>query len=225
MKKNIKISLSFILLVSLFAFTCNKEEFPILEPHLDSNLYGEQIVTTSNLRVTYFRNGDEIPHAQDSESWRKAGENKEPAWAFYDNDSSTIEQCGLLYNWFAVNDPRGLAPQGWHIPTKEEWKQLGEYFAKNYPRNVKPIKSKTAWVKYENGDNSSGFNAFPCGYRSKNGVNNQYGDATAWWSSSKDGGGDNSHNSFIFSFSNVYHEYNVTQNTRTSGLSVRCMKY
>lgn len=222
MKKSVKTILSTLLLASLFAFTSiNKLT---VEENFESMLYGDQTVMTTNLKLTKFKNGEDIPQAKSAEEWERAGENKKPAWTYYNNDSSTAEQCGLLYNWFAVNDPRGLAPEGWHIPSEDEWKKLGDFFSQKYPRNVNSIKSKTEWTRYENGDNTSGFNAFPCGYRSKTGSFNQFGGATAWWSASKDGGGDRSHNSMFFSFSNVYHEYNVAQNNRASGLSVRCMK-
>lgn len=226
MQKNMKHTLSLLAIMVLMACTyANSENSAAdIKNEYESVIYGNQEVMISNLRVTKFRNGEDIPHAEDAKAWEKAGENKAPAWAYYNNDPSTADECGLLYNWYAVADVRGLAPEGWHIPSEDEWKKLGDFFAAEYPRNVSPVKSKSAWVKYDNGDNSSGFNAFPCGYRGKDGEYSQYGDATAWWSASKDRGGDRSLNSLFFSFSNVFHEYRVAQNNRSAGLSVRCMK-
>jgi uncharacterized protein (TIGR02145 family) len=82
---------------------------------------------TRNLDVERFRNGDLIPHAESNEEWKVAGENGQPAWCYYDNDPENGKKYGKLYNWFTVNDSRGLAPEGWHIPTYEEWARLEEF--------------------------------------------------------------------------------------------------
>ena len=74
---------------------------------------GNQIWMTENLKVKKYRNGDIIPQVQDSLQWSQLTTG---AWCYYENDPSK----GILYNWFAVNDPRGLAPEGWHIPTDKE---------------------------------------------------------------------------------------------------------
>ena len=88
---------------------------------------GNQIWMTKNLNVDKFRNGDPILEAKTDEEWQKAGEKKQPAWCYYDNDPKNGEQYGKLYNWYAVNDPRGLAPEGYHVPTDAEWTQLSDY--------------------------------------------------------------------------------------------------
>jgi uncharacterized protein (TIGR02145 family) len=88
---------------------------------------GTQVWTTKNLDVSTFRNGDVIPQASTDEAWEAAGGNKQPAWCYYDNDSANGTKYGKLYNWYAVNDPRGLAPEGYHIPTDEEWTVLIDY--------------------------------------------------------------------------------------------------
>ncbi len=77
-----------------------------------------------NLRVFYFRNGDPIPIVKTDEAWKEAGENGEPACCYYENNSEYGKTYGVLYNWYAVNDPRGLAPEGWHVPTDAEWTAL-----------------------------------------------------------------------------------------------------
>jgi uncharacterized protein (TIGR02145 family) len=88
---------------------------------------GTQVWTTKNLDVSTFRNGDVIPQATTDEAWEAAGENKQPAWCYYDNDTANASKYGKLYNWYAVNDPRGLAPAGYHIPTDAEWTVLTDY--------------------------------------------------------------------------------------------------
>jgi uncharacterized protein (TIGR02145 family) len=85
---------------------------------------GKQVWTTKNLNLMTFRNGDSIPHAKTNEEWETAFKNEKPAWCYYDNNPANGEKYGILYNWYAVNDPRGLAPDGFHIPSKTEWDTL-----------------------------------------------------------------------------------------------------
>lgn len=82
--------------------------------------HSEAIWLKQNLDVTTYNNGDVIEHAQTEEEWKAANENKIGAWCYYDNDPDK----GILYNKYAVNDNRGLAPSGWHIPTDIEWNNL-----------------------------------------------------------------------------------------------------
>ena len=88
---------------------------------------GKQIWMKENLNVTFFRNGDPIPEAKSKEEWIAAGKQNKPAWCSYDNDAKNDVKYGKLYNWFAVSDPRGLAPQGWKIPEFEDLNTLDTY--------------------------------------------------------------------------------------------------
>jgi uncharacterized protein (TIGR02145 family) len=85
---------------------------------------GKQVWMSNNLNVDKFRNGDPIPEAKTNEEWEKAGNEGKPAWCYYENDPSNGEKYGKLYNWYAVNDPRGLAPEGWKIPTFNNFTDL-----------------------------------------------------------------------------------------------------
>jgi hypothetical protein len=87
---------------------------------------GTQVWMTKNLDVSTFRNGEIIPEAKTPEEWEAAKENKQAAWCYYDNNPANGTKYGKLYNWYAVNDPRGLAPEGWHVPTDQEWNVLEE---------------------------------------------------------------------------------------------------
>jgi uncharacterized protein (TIGR02145 family) len=87
---------------------------------------GTQVWMTKNLDVSTFRNGEIIPEAKTNIEWEAAGDNKQPAWCYYDNNPANGTKYGKLYNWYAVNDPRGLAPDGWHVPTDQEWYELAE---------------------------------------------------------------------------------------------------
>jgi uncharacterized protein (TIGR02145 family) len=85
---------------------------------------GTQVLMTKNLDVSTFRNGEIIPEAKTTEEWEAAGKNKQPVWCYYRNDPKNGTKYGKLYNYYAVNDSRGLAPAGWHIPTYGEWDVL-----------------------------------------------------------------------------------------------------
>ena len=74
------------------------------------------------LNVNKFRNGDDIPLAKTNEEWKKAGEQHQPAWCYY-NSSSRYK----LYNYWAVVDPRGIAPEGWKVPSKSDFEDLMTY--------------------------------------------------------------------------------------------------
>jgi len=88
---------------------------------------GTQEWMAENLHTFYFRNGDAIPIIKNLEDWVKAGENKHPACCYYENNGENGAKYGLLYNWYAVNDPRGLAPEGCHVPSDAEWTTLTDY--------------------------------------------------------------------------------------------------
>ena len=85
---------------------------------------GNQIWMRDNLNVVEFTNGDVIRQARTKNEWLEAGESCEPAWCFYRSDAKGDKSMGLLYNWFAANDPRGLAPEGWRVPTSEDYEEL-----------------------------------------------------------------------------------------------------
>lgn len=107
---------------------------------------GTQIWMTENLNVSTFRNGEPIPEAKTDEEWKAAGTQGKPAWCYYDNDSKNGAKYGKLYNWYAVNDPRGLAPEGWHVPNDEEWETLENYLGDDAS---KKMKSTSGWDSFE----------------------------------------------------------------------------
>lgn len=93
---------------------------------IDGNVYttikiGDQWWMAENLKVAHYRNGEEIPEVTDNTAWSGLSTG---ARCVYDNTESNADTYGYLYNWYAVNDSRNIAPEGWHVPTDEEWKQL-----------------------------------------------------------------------------------------------------
>ncbi len=103
---------------------------------------GTQVWMTKNLDVSTFRNGDPIPEAKTNEEWIKAGEEGKPAWCYYNNDTVYGRKYGKLYNWYAVNDARGLAPSGYHVPTDTEWGTLETFLGNDAGTKMK---SKTIY--------------------------------------------------------------------------------
>lgn len=117
---------------------------------------GDQIWMGANLNVDKFQNGDPIPQAKTNNEWIKAGRDKKPAWCYYQNNAQNGLTYGKLYNWYAVNDRRGLAPKGWHIPARSEWEELISYLKKDFNDVNEALKTKIGWKNYEAGGYETG---------------------------------------------------------------------
>jgi len=123
---------------------------------------GTQTWMVENLDVVKYRNGDIIPQVTDPTAWAGLTTG---AWCWYANSSANGLVYGKLYNWYAVNDSRGLAPIGYHVPTNAEWTTLTNYLGGQLIAGEK-MKSTTLWNSTLYATNSSGLTAFPAGYRS-----------------------------------------------------------
>lgn len=142
---------------------------------------GTQIWASANLNVLTFRNGDSIPEAKTNKEWVTAGESGKPAWCFYNNDPANGKKYGKLYNWYAVNDPRGLAPAGWTLPGDADWAALA-YHLGGIDVAGNKMKSTSGWVGGNIGTNETGFTGLPGGYRVENGTFLNLGSIGTWWS-------------------------------------------
>lgn len=180
---------------------------------------GNQIWMTENLNVETFRNGDTIPRARTNKEWDAARQRREPAWCYYDNDSTNGEIYGKLYNWFAVSDPRGLAPEGWAIPSDNEWKILIDYLGGEDQAGAS-MKSTYGWRDEGNGHNKSGFSAFPGGFRSTDGRFHFVKRNGDWWSSSPA----INLNAWGYQLKNNNNDISRYMNIMGKGMSVRCLK-
>jgi len=108
---------------------------------------GKQEWLDSNLAVDTFRNGDAIPEAKTKAAWLKAGKEGKPAWCFYNNDPSNETKYGKLYNWYAVNDPRGLAPEGYQVASDKDWQVLKIFLDDDNNLGAgNKLKSQVGWV-------------------------------------------------------------------------------
>lgn len=130
-----------------------------------------------NLNTEKFRNGDLIPEARTLADWKKAGENKQAVWCCFNNDATSCTKYGKLYNWYAVSDPRGLAPQGWHVASDEEWTELILVFGGQEIAG-KAMKEKRADAKSE----KDVFAGELFGYRNMDGKFYDSGQRLYWWS-------------------------------------------
>jgi endo-1,4-beta-xylanase len=178
---------------------------------------GKQTWAAVNLDAGTFRNGDAIPEASTDADWKKACDEGKPAWCWYDNDQLCGKKYGRLYNWFAVNDPRGLAPKGWHIPIQEEWTTLTDSLGKEAG---KLLKNTIGWKENGNGTNASGFRALPGGFRYDSGKFENAGIKGYWWSSTDLLDYTAWVRSLFSTDNNVYSYFT----SKKLGLSVRCIK-
>lgn len=111
----------FAVCLTLLFFACKKDK--AIEPGV---IICSQVWMPQNLDVTAYRNGDTIPHITDYVEWVTATQG---AWCTFNN----VPGGTKLYNWYAIRDPRGIAPEGWHVASAGEWGVLNEYVGKYGP--------------------------------------------------------------------------------------------
>lgn len=202
------INVLLIFLLSTAVIAQNHKKTPVPERSFKSVTIGSQRWMAENLNIGSFRNGEPIPQAKTKEEWLAAYKNERAAWCYYNNDPVNGKKYGKLYNWYAVNDPRGLAPRGWHVPTDREWQTLvtalggeGSAFAK--------MKSTT------------GFHALPGGERwFEDAGFYKAGEIGFWWSATAYNKWNAWYHALHFGYSQIGRD-NGGMNT---GFSVRCIK-
>jgi len=123
-----------------------------------------------NLSVTRYQNGDSIPDGTaDHAAWAQLSTG---AWAYPDSQAALRRSFGLLYNWYAVNDPRGLCPTGWRLPTHDEWTALTHALGGETKAGA-VLKASQGWL--------------PAGFRGSDGTYGGLGAYAYWWSSTGSG--------------------------------------
>jgi uncharacterized protein (TIGR02145 family) len=168
-----QIGLNAILLTFFcLAFSCNDDD-PVVnyDPFIDveGNAYpigkmcDGKIWMLKNLSVSTFRNGDSIPYVY-HENWKDFNDDN-PAHCTILDSVELESEYGQLYNWYAVSDPRGLAPEGWRIPTSAEWQALVDCNGGNDVAGDRLKEAGHTHWKSGTGNNQSGFTAFPAGRR------------------------------------------------------------
>ena len=207
---------------------------------IDGNIYytvqnGSQCWTQSNLKVSKYRNGDNIPTGLSNSAWQNTTSG---AYAINNNDPVNDGLYGKLYNHYAVTDSRGLCPSGWHVPSDGEWNVLAKYLDLNADTVCNGcIQSSTAggtlkstslqpipggWDSPNTGaTNSSGFTALPGGRRNHDGGELGIGYFGQWWSYTITSGWQGALFRDLETFSS---SIGRSASHRSAGFSVRCCR-
>jgi uncharacterized protein (TIGR02145 family) len=230
-----------LLLIGIVVSHCSKKP---TEPDIeygtmtdqDGNIYktvaiGDQVWMAENLKVTHYRNGDAIPNVTDQSEWAELSVG---AFCAFNNDESNAEIYGYLYNWYATNDSRAIAPADWHMPTDEEWKELEMFLGMSQAE----ADSGTGWRGLDEGEklkesgrthwnypnfasNESGFTALPgCSRHASGEFFFPLGDFALFWSATEN---DSDEAWYRFLMNNAVDVDRRTQSKR-AGLSVRLVQ-
>ena len=208
-------------------------------PTIDGYTYktvkiGDQEWFAENLKTTVYANGDEIPYSRTDKSWTTQEMGMRCS---YDHDEARSAHYGQLYNWYAVDDKRGLCPSGWHVPSDEDWQDLEMFLGMSRADvSIKgtrgsgelgigtKLKAKSGWrhrfPQYGHGTDDFGFSALPGGFRMGNGVFDNAALFGYWWSSSVDGD-DAWYRTLYYNFPSISRS---SYYSPRYGFSVRCIR-
>ena len=212
-----KLYISFLASLLILLSACKQE------PDFDAVKIGENSWMIKNLDVVTFKNGDTIPESKTKDEWVAYGAARKAAWCYYNNDMGEGAQFGKLYNWYAVNDPRGLAPKGWHIPSDVEWGLLVLEMGGDQKAG-EALKYTYGWENNKdssgNGSNASGFEALAGGLRNGLGAFGYKGQGGGWWSSTAIDTSKSWYRFILYASPMVFKDAYGNRN----GLAVRCVK-
>ena len=206
---------------------------------IDGNVYhtvtiGTQVWMVENLKTTKYRDGSPIPNVTDDNAWGSLSNTITGAYCSYNNDAALGIKYGKLYNWYAVNDSRNIAPTGWHIPSDAEWETLKIYLAANLGTSgsvAKALAATTDWPSSNvsgaigndlTKNNPTGFTALPGGARGRFIGDFSIGRSGIWWSSSEY---DNNHALYrliAFDWGGLDKDY--YEGGKNNGFSIRCVR-
>jgi len=189
---------------------------------IDGNEYkavqiGDQIWMAENLRTTRYCDSLAIANVTDANNWGVIGYG---AMVAFDNNPSNVGIYGYLYNWYAVNLWRKLAPEGWHIPSKEEWEELIDYVGGSTIAGGKLKADTSLWNSPNIGaTNEYGFSALPGGNRKINGSFGHFSETGFFWTATE-----NSGDAFFIMIQGGTETINVYDDNKNYGFSVRCIR-
>ncbi len=208
---------------------------------IDGNVYntvqiGNQCWMKENLKTTTYQNGTPIPNVTDDDTWADLTTG---AYVWYDNDITWKDSYGALYNWYATVDANGLCPEGWHVPTHDEWTDLTDFIGGTSSPHGNELKScrqvnsplggecntseHPRWEYYNSsiyGTDKYGFSGLPGGGRNGSGAFNGVGSNGHWWSSTED----SSSNAWGRNLKNTSGYVGVINVSKRYGFSVRCRR-
>jgi uncharacterized protein (TIGR02145 family) len=205
---------------------------------IDGNVYatvqiGDQLWMAENLKVTHYKDGSEIPNITNDGDW---GSLSAGAYGVYNNDPLNAVIYGNLYNWYTVDDDRGVCPDGFHVPTDEEFMELEMFLGMSEEEA-----NSTEWRGTDEGSKlagnadlwnsgilennsefgTSGFSAFPAGYRSTNGFYYDIDYRSYFWSWSSDEF--NNYKAWYRFLFSVYSNVSRYTDFKHHGFSIRCL--
>jgi uncharacterized protein (TIGR02145 family) len=202
---------------------------PATVTDVDGNVYntvqiGGQCWMAENLATETYNDGSAIPTGLSDSAWVSATSG---AFAVYVDNPANKGTYGLLYNWYAVADPRSICPAGWHVPTDGEWTELTDHLggagvAGGQMKTTGTVLSSGLWGPPNTGaTNSSGFSGLPGGFR--DGYSGSYGYLGihgVWWSSTEHA----TYYAWYRRLTSDYPDVNSPTNVKAYGFSVRCVR-
>ena len=184
---------------------------------------GTQCWFAENLRSENYRNGDAIPGNLSDAQWTSTslgaqtvyGEGTSPVYAGSSDEGANLATYGRLYNWYAVNDSRGICPLGFHVPSDGEWTVLENTLGGSSVAGTTLKATSPFW----DGTNSSGFSALPGGYRNADGHFINQSNLGDWWTSSSVG-----QNAWYRNLLSGNSILDRNYNSPRDGFSIRCVR-
>lgn len=254
-----RLSTTILLLIgtSLLYYACDKNEDELDKAPVstvtdyDGNTYqtvkiGNQTWMTKNLETTHYADGSEIPKVESTPVW-EALSSRDSAYCYYNNNTNQEAfTFGALYTWAAAlngaessdSNPsgiQGVCPDGWHIPSDGEWKELETFLgmdqteadttgARGFDIGSQLAISMDLWTDGLLESNplfgASGFMALPGGGRRYDGSFGHMGDNANFWSATE-GDSAKAWGRHLYSIYTTVHRY---RNVKSDGFSVRCVK-
>lgn len=178
-----------------------------------------------NLMTTHLNDGTPIDNPTGQTDWDNMEYSEKPAWCWYDNDPELGKKYGALYNWHAAHSPK-ICPEGWHVPTVEEWNELINYLGDG---GGTKLKAKEGWHDVDGvtkpeyqGTDDYGFTALPTGNRRyQTGFDriDMYGE---WWSATAHE--NTSSSAYLFYVYARYSDVKSIYHLKETGHGIRCLK-
>ena len=191
---------------------------------IDGNTYhtvtiGAQVWLVENLKVTKYRNGDQIPEVTDYDQW---GLLTSGGYCNYENNQGNGAIYGRLYNWYTINDSRNIAPDGWRVASDEDWWALSDFLGGEIMAGGKLKEAGLSHWKEPNAGatNETGFSALPGGHRDYAGIFDYIQWGGGWWTSTE-GNPNDAYVRYV-----DYGAYDLWRSLEDKryGRSVRCIK-
>jgi len=230
MKKYLILVFSLFLISSFFP-SCKKEkktddsQTGTTVTDIDGKVYqtvkiGNQIWMAENLKTTRYRNGDSITYVADKTTWFNLTSG---AYCSYENTPSLVDTYGYLYNWYAVNDSRNIAPEGWRVATKEDWDELRTFLGGDGVGIKLKEVGTTHWQAPNDGaTNETHFTALPGGMRGGSGQGfYDLGKTGRWWTSTMVSTSSASYRELFYNNKGLSY---ASPSSMKNGYSIRCIK-